>query len=111
MDLGASRHSIAPPFARLFPSTKWVSSRCVLHISSGVSYSLLSRLRDVLVGFEERSDVHRLASPLISVNRPVEGELEGAFVEDAWIDQYSWLLLVVLLSLTGHAAVRPSRKM
>jgi len=43
--------------------------------------SLLSRLRDMLVRFEERADVDRLPAPEVSVNGPVEGELQRAAVE------------------------------
>jgi hypothetical protein len=46
-----------------------------------VLYPLLSRLCDVLVRFKERPYVHRLSAPEISVDGPVEGELEGAAVE------------------------------
>jgi len=49
----------------------------------GLPYSLLSRLGDVLVGFEEGSQVHCLAAPEMSVDGPVEGEFEGAAVEGA----------------------------
>ena len=49
--------------------------------SNMVTYSLLSRLGNVLVGFEEGADVHGLAAPDVSVDGPVEGELEGAAVE------------------------------
>ena len=45
------------------------------------AYSLLSRLRDVLVRFEEGADVDRLPAPEVSVDGPVEGELQGAAVE------------------------------
>ena len=44
------------------------------------SYFLLSRLANVLVRFEESADVHGLSAPDISVDGPVEGELEGAAV-------------------------------
>ena len=52
-----------------------LSSGCVY------SYSLLSRLAYVLVGLEERSNIDCLAAPEVSVDCPVEGELEGAAVE------------------------------
>lgn len=38
--------------------------------------SLLSRLADVAVGFEERADVQGLAAPEVTVDGPVEGQLE-----------------------------------
>lgn len=44
-------------------------------------YLLLSGFGDVTVCFEERTDVEGLASPEVTVNGPVEGELEGALVE------------------------------
>ena len=44
-------------------------------------YSLLSRLGNVLVRFEEGADVHSLAAPDIAMDGPIEGELEGAAVE------------------------------
>lgn len=42
---------------------------------------MLPRLCDVFVRFEERSDVHCLTAPEISIHCPVEGELEGVAVE------------------------------
>lgn len=54
-----------------------------MSLSSIISYSLPSRLGNVLVGFEESTDVHGLAAPDISVDSPVEGELEGAAVKGA----------------------------
>ena len=45
------------------------------------TYLLLSPLRDLLVCFEERADVDGLTTPEMSVDGPVEGELEGATVE------------------------------
>ena len=53
---------------------------CVLRVDA---YLLLSRLCDVLVGFEEAADVERLAAPEVAVHGPVEGEFEGAAVEGA----------------------------
>ena len=50
-------------------------------VKCATAYSLLSRLRDVLVRFEKRADVDRLAAPEVSVNGPVEGELQRAAVE------------------------------
>lgn len=35
----------------------------------------------MFVRFEEGADVHRLASPEVPVDGPVEGEFEGAAVE------------------------------
>lgn len=46
-----------------------------------MSYSLLSRLGDVFVRFEERSEVHGLSAPDVSVDCPVECQFEGAPVE------------------------------
>jgi len=45
------------------------------------TYSLLSRLGDVFVRFEEGSDVESLSSPEISVHGPVESEFEGSAVK------------------------------
>lgn len=64
------------------------------------THSLLSRLCDVLIGFEEGTDVQRLAAPDVAVDGPVEGELERAAVEVAvcsirevgrgqWVDERS----------------------
>lgn len=36
----------------------------------------MSRLADVAVGFEERADVQGLAAPEMTVDGPVEGQLE-----------------------------------
>lgn len=52
-------------------------------ISSTPTYRLLSGLCNVLVRFEEGSDVHGLTAPDVTVNSPVEGELQGAAVEVA----------------------------
>ena len=57
--------------------------RCLFLTSSDLTYGLLSGLCDVLVRFEERSDVHGLSAPDVSVDGPVEGELEGTAVEVA----------------------------
>lgn len=56
-------------------------SRSWNRVCLGVSYSLLSRRCDVLIGLKERSDVQSLAPPEISMDSPVEGELERAPVE------------------------------
>lgn len=45
------------------------------------AYSLLLGLCDMLVRFEERADVHRLASPLVPMDGPVEGKFQGPLVE------------------------------
>lgn len=47
----------------------------------GAPYLLLPRLCDVLLGFEEGSDVHGLAPPEVSMDGPVERKFEGAPVE------------------------------
>lgn len=44
-------------------------------------YPLPARLGHVLVGFEQRANVHGLAPPEVPVNSPVEGELERAAVK------------------------------
>ena len=36
----------------------------------------MSRLADVAVGFEKRADVQGLAAPEVTVDGPVEGQLE-----------------------------------
>ena len=41
-------------------------------------YPLFPRVCDVPVGFEEGSDVEGLASPQVTVDGPVEGQLQGA---------------------------------
>lgn len=43
--------------------------------------TLLSWVRDVSVGLEQRADVQCLAPPQISVYSPVQGKLQGATVE------------------------------
>jgi hypothetical protein len=47
------------------------------------AYPLLSGLCDVLVGLEETADVQGLAAPDVTVDGPVEGELQRAAVERA----------------------------
>ena len=42
---------------------------------------MLSGLCDVLVGLEKSANVHGLATPDVTVDGPVEGELQGAAVE------------------------------
>ena len=42
----------------------------------GYAYSLLPRLCDVLIRFEERSDVQCLTAPKVSVDSPVKCELQ-----------------------------------
>lgn len=49
--------------------------RCELEV--GKTYPLLSWLSDVLVCLEQAPNVQRLATPEVSVDAPVEGELEG----------------------------------
>lgn len=44
-------------------------------------YPLPARLRHVLIGIEQRADVHSLTPPEVSVDGPVEGELERAAVK------------------------------
>lgn len=46
----------------------------------GCSYSLLSRLGDVLVRFEEGTNVERLAAPEVSVDGPVERQFQRASI-------------------------------
>jgi hypothetical protein len=45
------------------------------------THPLLSRLCDIPVGLEQTTKVQRLSAPKVSVDAPVEGELEGAPVE------------------------------
>ena len=47
------------------------------------THSLLSRLRDMFVSIEERSNVHGLAPPDIAMDCPVQGELEASAIERA----------------------------
>lgn len=49
--------------------------------SQEASYSLLSGVSDVLVGVEERSNVHGLSPPQIALHRPVECELQRSSVQ------------------------------
>jgi hypothetical protein len=46
-----------------------------------VPYTSLSWLCDVLVRFEEGSNVHRLATPEVSVDCPVQSKFERPSVE------------------------------
>lgn len=57
----------------------------------------MSRLADVLVGFEERADVQGLAAPEVAVDGPVEGELQTAAVETA-----GWRVLVAGIVAAGR---------
>lgn len=41
----------------------------------------MSWLRDISVGLEELTDVYRLSAPEVTVDTPVQGELEGLPVE------------------------------
>lgn len=52
-----------------------------------VTYPLLSGLGDVPVGFKEGANVDGLAAPKVSMDRPVESELQGAPVEGAVVEQ------------------------
>jgi hypothetical protein len=45
------------------------------------THPLLSRLCDVLVGLEQPAKIQSLPAPEVSVDAPVEGELQGAPVE------------------------------
>jgi hypothetical protein len=47
------------------------------------TYPLLPWLADVLIRFEQPTNVHCLPTPNVTVDGPVEGELEGAAVEFA----------------------------
>jgi hypothetical protein len=47
----------------------------------GGTHSLLSRLCDVLVGFEQTPKIQGLSAPEVPVDGPVEGQLEGPPVE------------------------------
>jgi len=64
---------------------------------------LLAGFPDVLLSLEERPDVHGLASPQVSVNRPVKGEFEGAAVQgkDASLVGHSY-------SMDGRQRRQPS---
>lgn len=64
------------------------------------TYSLLPWFCDVLVGFEEGSDVHSLSSPEVPMNSPVEGELEGTPIEAAVIRRVSARCLSVRVRTT-----------
>lgn len=46
-------------------------------------YLLPPRLSNMLICFEQTANVHRLAAPDISVDGPVQGELQGATIEGA----------------------------
>lgn len=88
-DLGASTSLAELPFLRSMPKTKHIlASRVLLFLSPLYAagrkiYPLLSRLRDMLVCVEKRPNIHRLSSPYISMNRPVEGKLQSAAVQTA----------------------------
>ena len=48
-----------------------------------MTYSLLSRLRDMLVGIKKRSNVHGLAPPDVAMDCPIQGELEASAIKRA----------------------------
>lgn len=52
-----------------------------------MTYPLLSGLGDVPVGFKEGANVDSLAAPEVSMDRPVESELQGAPVEGAVVEE------------------------
>ena len=81
MDLGASTSPIAASSPQLSPVSFTLAIVTLVFLV--LTYGLLSGLCDVLVRFEERSDVHGLSAPDVSVDGPVEGELEGTAVEVA----------------------------
>lgn len=82
MGLGASTSQVWPRFAQAAPVTMSVHTyQHRYFILYSQAYFLLSWLGNVLVRFEEGSDVDRLAAPEVPVDGPVESELEGAAVE------------------------------
>jgi hypothetical protein len=56
---------------------------------SGQTHPLLSRLCNVLVGFKQSAQIQSLSAPEVSVDGPVEGQLEGPPVEASV--QRQWL--------------------
>lgn len=66
----------------------------------GQTHPLLSRLGNVLLGLEELADVQGLAAPEVSVDAPVEGELEGPPVQASTRRRWS----VSAWGATGGAA-------
>lgn len=82
MGLGASTSPIAPlsVLAATVACRQYMSYLLLILNRREASYFLLSRLANVLVRFEESADVHGLSAPDVSVDGPVEGELEGAAV-------------------------------
>ena len=46
-----------------------------------VTYSLLTWLSHVFVGFKKRSDVLRLTAPDVTMNGPIEGELKASPIQ------------------------------
>ena len=64
----------------------------------GIAYSLLPRLCDMLVRFEERSDVQCLAAPKVTMYGPVQRQLQGAAVQRPgyWIGIMSVCLLCII---------------
>jgi hypothetical protein len=84
-DQDASISPATPLSLQSMPSWDSISSTCCDSVlcETRCIYLLLAWLSDVLLAFEERANVHCLASPEISVDGPVEGEFEGAAVEGA----------------------------
>lgn len=84
-DQDASIVLIRPPSLRSRPCRDCISFICCHSGSHGTLsvYLLLAWFSDILLGFKEGAYVHCLASPQVSVDRPVKGEFEGATVEGA----------------------------
>jgi hypothetical protein len=79
MGQGASIFLANPPLLEIKPRASISSYPHIFFIIE--SYPLLAGFANVLIGFEEGSNVHGLASPQISMNRPVERQLQRASVQ------------------------------
>lgn len=42
---------------------------------------MLARVADVFVCVEQRSDIHRLATPNVPVDSPIKGKLQGSSIQ------------------------------
>lgn len=66
------------------------------------THPLLSGLLNVLVCFKERANVECLTAPKVSVDGPVQGELQGAAVEAAMA---AHVLVSFVLGVSGPRGI------
>ena len=83
-DGSRGRDASTSPATSLFPSTAatlQLSTSSTGESSYRSTNLLLAGICDVSVLLKERTDVKRLATPQVPMNRPVKGKLEGTTVE------------------------------